>query len=466
MQKRYMGQDFHRLVFGMAVAWMVSCTTVLAQGNNNNNNNNNNAPPVAGIDIDPTGVLSVKQIDPDLMAEHRQAAIRSRKGKVATSTMRKVSLNRLEQAMANRLVDGKELSPDMYAVAGLTRVEYVFYFPGSKDIVIAGPAEDLGYDPETDRLVGAATQRPTLRLDDVIVALRTFGPEAKRGGFIGCSIDPTPEGLVRYQQFYAQLGGNLGNANVMEIARGFRDSLGLQTISIFGVSSNTHFAQVLVEADYRMKLVGIGLEKPIKSLKSWVDRVRPGGATNAMQRWYFVPDYSRVACSPDGTALKLEGQGVKLIGEDERVDAKGNRVVSGKVDKASSAYTNEFTKKFELISENCPIFAEMRNLFDLSVAAAYIQEQDFYSQSEWSLGVLGRESTFPVEKFSSPKHVEPAVNAVQAGSTFMWPIGGGVEISAKRILSSDSRTQDPGIGDTKATASVPANLAADQWWWD
>jgi Protein of unknown function (DUF1598) len=465
MRKRNMCCAFLRSVAGLAIVWFASCSTVLAQGGGNNNNNNN-APPIAGIDIDASGVLSIKQIDPELMAEQRKAAIRSRKGKTTSSTMRKVSLNRLEQAIANKLVNSENLSQEMYAVAGLTRIEYVFYFPGSKDIVIAGPAEDVGYDPQTDRLVGAASQRPTLRLDDLLVALRTFGPDAKRGSFIGCSIDPTPEGLVRYQQFYAQLGGNLGSADVMEIARGFRDSLGLQTISVYGVPSNTHFARTLVEADYRMKLIGIGLEKPIKTLKSWVDRVRPGGATNAMQRWFFVADYSKVSVSPDGTALKFEGQGVKLVGEDERVDANGNRVVTGKVDKASTAYTSEFTKKFEQIAENSPIFAEMRNLYDLSVAAAYIQEQDFYSQSGWSLGAMAQESTLPVERFSSPKHVEPAVNAVRAGSTFMWPIGGGVEISAKRILSPESRVQDQELGNTKNNASVPANLAADQWWWD
>ena len=37
----------------------------------------------------------------------------------------------------------------------------------------------------------------------------------------------------------------------------------------------THFAQVLVEADYRMKLIGIGLEQPPVRMVSYVDRANP-----------------------------------------------------------------------------------------------------------------------------------------------------------------------------------------------
>ena len=42
------------------------------------------------------------------------------------------------------------------------------------------------------------------------------------------------------------------------IVNGLRTSLGMQNIRIGGVRPNTHFAQVLLECDYRMKLIGIG----------------------------------------------------------------------------------------------------------------------------------------------------------------------------------------------------------------
>ena len=76
----------------------------------------------------------------------------------------------------------------------------------------------------------------------------------------------------------------------------------MQMITVGGVSAKTHFAQVLVEADYRMKLIGIGLEQPPVRLKSYVARANPSQVgRNALQRWYFVPDYQCVRVSEDCT---------------------------------------------------------------------------------------------------------------------------------------------------------------------
>ena len=61
--------------------------------------------------------------------------------------------------------------------------------------------------------------------------------------------------------------------------------LGMEKITIKGVPTTTHFAQVLVEADYRMKLIGIGVERPpLKQFTNWIDRVHPSAvAKNALQ---------------------------------------------------------------------------------------------------------------------------------------------------------------------------------------
>ena len=86
------------------------------------------------------------------------------------SKLRKVSLNRLEQA----IVDHQgTLSDEMRYLAGLQRVRYVFYYPDSKDIVLAGPAE--GWAPDlTGRIVGFTSGRPVVQLQDVVVAMRMF----------------------------------------------------------------------------------------------------------------------------------------------------------------------------------------------------------------------------------------------------------------------------------------------------
>jgi Protein of unknown function (DUF1598) len=423
----------------------------------------------AGVDIDAEGVLRVRQSDPRLAAMQREAAIQKRGAKtIKTSPMRKVSLQRLEQAIHQMKSSGAEVGIEEATLAGMTRVQYVIYLPGSQDIVLAGPAEEVTNNPD-GRLVGLISGRPTIRLDDLIVALRAFGPDMSKTDFISCSIDPTKEGLAQMQSYFKSLGGNIApNADVRRIAMGMKESLGLQTVSIHGVPTSTRFAATLVEADYRMKLIGIGLEVPAIPLKSWVARANPSsGSASSMQRWYFTSDYSGVKVSPDSHVMKLEGRGVKLVGEDERVDRSGNRSKSAKgSDPASKGFTNEFTEKFEKLAEVTPVFYDMRNLFDLSVCAAFIQSQDLYASSGWSLGCFRDESGMSVEGFQSPKQVETAVNAIWRGSRLMTPIGGGIHISAKKLAKEESMELDSSLAETQQQASAPSNLAANQWWWD
>ncbi len=132
--------------------------------------------------------------------------------------------------------------------------------------------------------------------------------------------------------------------------------------------------------------------------------------------------------------------GVKLVGEDERVDKNGNRIRTGKAsDKASKAFTKEFSDKFEKLANVTPVFYEMRNLFDLSVCMAYVKEQNFYGKADWDLGCLGNESKFPIETASIPTQVETAVNAIWRGSRLMTPL----VVEYKSLHASSLRANRP-----------------------
>ncbi len=103
---------------------------------------------------------------------------------------------------------------------------------------------------------------------------------------------------------------------------------------------------------------------------------------NAMARWYFVPDYECVRVSEDQLAMQLIGEGVKLVGADELVQADGTRVGNGLVDRASKAFQHSFTTKYPALAKQVPVYAQMRNLVDMLIAAAYIQQQDFLRESK------------------------------------------------------------------------------------
>ena len=423
-----------------------------------------------GVAVDADGVLRTKVFtDPtgQLMKERIVAARASLDPKVtAFSKLRKVSLNRLEQAILDR---GNTMTDEMRYLAGLLRVHYVFYYPESRDIVIAGPAEGWVPDP-AGRIVGIGSGRPVVQLQDLVVALRAFPPGGSSTPQIGCSIDSTQEGRVALQQYSRtiHLNGPPNEAEMRMIADGMRTSLGLQTVTINGVSPKTRFAQVMVEADYRMKLIGIGLETPPVKLISYVDRAMQSGISpSAMQRWFFVPDYQCVRVSEDKLAMELVGDGVKLVGEDEVVMHNGERkTAAGHGNKASQAFVTGFTKKYPELAERSPVYAELRNLVDLAIVAAYIQAEGYIAKAGWKMEFLGSEEQFPVEIYSIPKTVESAANAIWTGRTLGTPVGGGVVIQATQALKSDNVLPDEKGKVGKVREAINPNLAKGQWWWD
>jgi hypothetical protein len=373
----------------------------------------------------------------------------------------------LEAAIDAQLANGQGITDDMRYLVGMTRIRNVFYYPETGDIVIAGPAE--GYMANiAGRVVGMHTGRAVLELQDLVAALRAFPPTGEKTQALVVSIDPTQEGLAKMQQFLVAISGRVTARDAGRIAAGLKENLGLQNVRVEGISPKTHFAQVMVEADYRMKLIGIGLEQPAVKITSYVARANPRSvARNALQRWYFTPNYDCVRVSEDELAMELEGDGVKLVGEDQLVQAHGGRVVTGQVDRASRTFVNEFTAKYGQLAAKEPVYAQLRNLIDMAIAAAYIQRCDYYGQAGWSMETLGNEDQFPIETFAEPKQVETAVNAVWRGNTLMTPVGGGVNIQPLLALATDRMKLDEEgeLKERRVQAEIE-NLAKDQWWWD
>jgi hypothetical protein len=425
-----------------------------------------------GVIVDPNGVLRHSSVaDPlgRLQAE-RNAAARAQLNKQAAtpSKMRKVSLNRLEAAMKALADDNSPPTDEMKYLAGLTRVEYVFYYPDTKDIVIAGPSEGWVTDL-VGRTRGLESGRPTLLLEDLVAALRAYRPGGKQTKVIMCSIDPTPEGLARMQTFLRSIGSvnpNVGSAQ--EIVNGLRTSMGMQNIRVGGVPATTHFAQVLVEADYRMKLIGIGIERPPIRLASYVDKANPAMVSkSALQRWYFIPDYNCVRVTPDNNGMQMVGDGVKLVGEDQIVSKDGSRQAVKKSNKASEIFVTGFTQKYSQLAAKVPVFAQLRNCIDLAVAAAFIQQQDYYGKSGWNADAFSDEQICPIETHNTPQQVETTVAAVWKGSRLMTPVGGGVHIEpTQAIHSSNMMADEEGkVEETRAAVSLN-ELTNGQWWWD
>jgi hypothetical protein len=170
-------------------------------------------------------------------------------------------------------------------------------------------------------------------------------------GFVGCTIDPTQEAMVRLQGFQRTVPHAVPEAQRapvgLKIAEGMRSALGLAPIRVFGVPPDTHLAQVLIEADYRMKLIGLGLERPPVRFASYFDLLSGANIrTSALQRWWFTPNYECVKVTADRLAMELVGEGVQLLTESKLIGADGQLKSGAPGNRASDTFTEAFTQKY------------------------------------------------------------------------------------------------------------------------
>lgn len=443
--------------------------------NNNNNNNNSGGYSNSGVIIDANGVLcSFAAVKSD--AELRQLQMRMPRSLVpadlqARSNLRLFSLNRLEKAIQER---GGNLTEEMRYLVGITRLKYVFFYEESGDIVLGGPAEP--WEPGRDgALIGKYTGRPVLELQDLIVALRAYPPNAASTQIVGCSIDPTDEGLASMQRFTNEFSRNIRGEitpqQKVQFVNGVRQTLGYHDIRVDGVSPDTHLAQVLVAADYRMKLIGLEMERHDHiRLTTFIANADPQSVSrNSLTRWYFVPDYQCVKMTDDRTAMELVGDGVKLVEEAEAVSSSGKRSVSkSSRNRASATFVKSFTKNYPQIAKAAPVYAQLRNVIDMLVCAAHIQKEGFYEKSDWSMDYLGSEDRFQVCTYQIPERVASVATGVSSsnGRLFSAPVSGGVVIEAENALQENLAKSREKAEIQKTKNAVKLELLEGRWWWD
>jgi len=385
------------------------------------------------------------------------------------SKLRKVSLTRLEKQAQLRKALGLPPDDSMRNLAGLQKIQYVLVYPETGDIVLAGPAGDWHRNAE-GRSVSNDSGRPVLQLDDLVVLLRG----AYEGdGVFGCSISPREENLARVKQFLEESAKQPLKPTQREAwVKKVRDVVGRQDIKIFGVDPRTRVAQVIVEADYRMKLVGMGLEEGVLGVESYLDSVKPAADGSLppidVLRWWFTINYDAVNATEGRNAFELKGQGVKVLSENELLTQRGEQVHTGKSDVLNSRFAESFTKHFGALAAKYPIYSELQNVFDLALVAALIRSEDLAGQTNWHHTYFGDADLFPVELGPAPKEVESVVNhKVVNRKNIVLGVSGGVSVDMRSLVKANKIKTDT-YGALKAShqGSEPKKLGNDAWWWD
>jgi hypothetical protein len=415
---------------------------------------------VGGVLVDAGGIVARAEIqEHERLHRAWRAALQPLAAEVSRpAPLRKVSLRRLEEAIAARLAEKRPLTDELNCLAGMQRVQYVFVYPEQRDLVLAGPAEGWRVT-QHGAVVGQHSGRPVLMLEDLVVALRSADAAAASG--ISCSIDPTDEGVARLRR--ALRTRPAGPALIPQLEQ----ILGPQTITVEGVPPESRFARVMVAADFLMKRLGMGFEPaPVDELPSYLQMIAAGAAApprTITPRWWLAPDYAPLGRDGAGLAWEIGARSMKTLAEDGRPASSRNADAAPAARSAAltQQWADRFTSKYDELAMQIPVFAELQNCIDLAVVAALVEKEDLRRAAGLELKLLLDAERVPTGIYPAPQTAPSLASAVPKGNAWIVSVSGGVEADPQQIAS--QREAAPGLASLRAASTPPS---AARWWWD
>ncbi len=396
-----------------------------AQGNNGGIGGNNFFGVVGGVAVDAEGAITgtvarlTEQQRSDLLEQIKQSGGNTAGG-VGT---RVISLTRLDRVLRDAAADKTPVPADAAYLGGLQRIESIVLLPEQNDILVVGQGDDWTVN-EIGAVVGVHNGQPVVQLQDLIVAMR-YVDAANSGAGISVSIDPTPEGVQRYNNLVN--GGGQFDPSLISVVE---EAMGPQNISLTGVPATSRYAQVLTNADYKMKRISMGLEAaPIEKFPSLLQMLQARNATfgTMSPRFWMECDYKPLAKSEDGNVWKISGQGVKTLTDEQYFEKNGQRAAANKRNTFAEKWAAMMTERFEELAAAEPAFAELRNIMDLSVVAAVIRKHELLDQANAEIPcILGQMAALEVPEFTAPKTVPSQCSFIRSSNSWILTASGGV----------------------------------------
>ena len=425
----------------------------------------------SGVLADPNGLLQrLARVDVDGRLESLGLKVREadlNADMAQQSDLRFVSLTRIERAVSDRIDAGLPVTEAMKNLAGINQVQYLVVLPETQEIVIGGPAEAWQFD-ENNLAVGIDSGRPVLQLDDLVTLLRTFSDSGSQQ--FECSIDPTESGVRRLHEYIEKSNqrGSIDLRRVDSWARSLQRMLGMQDVRVDGVPADSRVARVIVEADYRMKLIGIDKLDAVAGIDSIFDLLPKSAQQNPPAidglRWWMTMKYDSVLHSPDRDVFEIAGASVRCLSENELVTAQGKRVQTGQAEDTNRQFAANFTDHYAELAAHDNVFADLQNVFDLALAAALIQREGLDDATNWTRGVFAGFGAYEPTRYEPIHEVNSVVNhRIYNGRDIVVQVAGGVDGNVVAELDRPGMLKSSERLESVAPAAAPVS---GRWWWD
>ena len=385
---------------------------------------------------------------------------------------------RVLQEQVKACANGKTCSAEVMHLAGLSQLEGYVIDPETHDVILVG------------KVVEGA---PPLYLEDVVIALRDawrlYGYYKGKTFYYsdpGCSIDPHPNVIQELQRTGQYLQGHPSPAGRAEALDYWHKVCHMpQQVRVLGIPFNTHFAKVMVDADYFMKKLVDGSEAvhgfKFHSLtdlhvdateQAMTQGRRTAVATDTMSRFWFHA--GRTVLLEDPGMVEIKQVPVQLLTEQEHLSKKGDIVGNGHPDPLAKRWAQTFTDHYGRIASEHPIYRELENLYRFVALARSMKLQNAWQSAGLDLMPLVEEfhvqdttvaTTLPGHSNIRTERYQHAVVNGYAETTLTMPSCGGVDAGVAVSEKSFERDRSKLLMQ-KTRAVLSGRNTTTQLYWD
>lgn len=265
-------------------------------------------------------------------------------------------------------------------------------------------------------LIGSSNEEaPALYVEDFVIALKNaLRQYARREGNTlyysnpGVSIDPDPNVLQKLNLIASKISrSNTNEDRDAGIDVWCKECELSQNVRVMGIPFDSHFAKVMVEADYLMKRIADGTAQvdafeslSDMSLRQAVDSVQQNSSnvtsTVSLNRFWFYPGINMY--SEDARTMLIRRSDIILLDEAQHVTQEGQVAASGRVDPLARQFACNFSKNYSTVaaSPRYQIYAELEGLFRWVALAQVMASNKAFDAAQFS-------PTWLLDGFRMPK---------------------------------------------------------------
>jgi hypothetical protein len=184
-------------------------------------------------------------------------------------------------------------------------------------------------------------------------------------------------------------------------------------------------------------------------------------------RWWFTLHYDAIRTTDDRLAFEIRGPGVRVQSENELLTERGERIHTGTSDELTARFAASFTGHFPELARKYPVFAELRNVFDLALVVSLCEEQGLYDQAQWRAAGMVDPNQVRLPAMAAPREVDSVVNhRIAGGKYILVGVSGGVSVNPSTLVRTDAMEVENYAQARQNHRPPPRDIAGAAWWWD